>query len=187
MGAEAKKDLHIRQLFLADYNGRSMLIDENFLNGDFLKLYTDAAGSSGYGAIFGTHWFLGKWPVAWKNLNIAVLELFPIVAYIAVRGSQWRNKSICFFTDNEAIVSVINKQTSKDVIILSLVRKLVLLCLRFNINFKSAHVRSGHNVLADLLSRSQVKAFLDMATWADRTPTLVPGKFAPEAYEIRYL
>ena len=46
--------------FLEDYNGRSFFLDYVWLSSAKLHLYTDAAGSLGYGAVFGSHWFCGK-------------------------------------------------------------------------------------------------------------------------------
>ena len=37
----------------------------DFLTGDYLQLYTDAAGGIGYEAICGLEWFYGVWPVEW--------------------------------------------------------------------------------------------------------------------------
>ena len=45
-----------------------------------------------------------------------------------------------FYTDTEALSFTINKQTSRPVCIMFLVRKLLLLCLRQNIEFKARHI-----------------------------------------------
>jgi hypothetical protein len=69
------------------------------------------------------------------------------------------NHSILFFTDNEALVHVINKQSCKDKALMFFVRKLVLVCLNHNILFKAKHIPGTYNRLADLLSRFQVQTF----------------------------
>ena len=68
-----------------------------------------------------------------------------------------RNHSILFFTDNEALVHVINKQSCRDKVLMVLVRKLMLVCLEYNILFKAKHIPGTHNILADSLSRLQVQ------------------------------
>lgn len=73
-----------------------------------------AAGSLGYAAIFGKHWCFGEWPSAWKQFNITILEFFPIVLAIEIWGPLMRDKCIVFFSDNQAVVEIINRQTSKD-------------------------------------------------------------------------
>lgn len=46
-----------------------------------LELYTDAAGSSGFGAFFQGKWSAALWPQSWIDAgftrNLVLLELFP--------------------------------------------------------------------------------------------------------------
>ena len=177
---QVKLDLRVWQEFLDNFNGRAFFLDEDFLNGNYLGLYTDASGSIGYGAVYGAQWFYGTWPLSWQSRNIAVLELFPIVAAVEVWGSAWANKSVCFRTDNEALVPVINKQTSREPHIMDLIRRLVLTCLSFNINFMARHVPGQANILADKLSRGQVYEFRNLAPGVDVMPTQLPAHCLPE-------
>ena len=102
--------------------------------------YTDLAGSLGYAAVLGKRWFYGHWPDCWKSLNITILELFPIVLATEIWGDIMRNNCIVFFSDNHAVVDIINKQTSRESKIMVLVRRLVLNCLKYNILYKSKHI-----------------------------------------------
>ena len=81
-----------------------------------------AAGSKGYGAVFGKHWFCDAWSDSWKSLNIAFLELFPIVIALHIWGPYMANRCVAFYTDNAAIVDIINRQTSKHQLVIILVR-----------------------------------------------------------------
>lgn len=74
-----------------------------------LKFFTDAAGSKGYGAIFGKHWFYNGWPDSWKSMNTVFLELFPIVFTLHIWGPLIANRCVAFYTDNSAIVDIINR------------------------------------------------------------------------------
>ncbi|CAC5401117.1 unnamed protein product [Mytilus coruscus] len=150
-------------------------IIDRWLTSDQLHLFTDASGTYGYGALFGSQWFLGKWDTKWQKQNIAFLELYPIVLAVEIWGHRFENQCIYFHTDNIALVSVINKQTSKDVLIMFLIRRLVLHCLRNNVNFKAKHIYGSKNVLADALSRQQVQKFHRLAPWADTVPKPVPN------------
>jgi hypothetical protein len=38
------------------------------------------------------------------------LKFYPIILALEIWGSLWKNHCILFFTDNEALVSVINKE-----------------------------------------------------------------------------
>ena len=146
---------------------------------DSLQLYTDAAGSIGYGAVCDSQWFYGVWPESWRHYNITALELYPIVAAVVTWGVSWKNRSICFYTDNEVLVSVINRQTSREKTVMTLLRKLVLRCLFFNILFTAKHVAGRDNPLADKLSRFQISEFRAMAPWAAEHPTIIPHHISP--------
>ena len=131
----AKSDLMLWLRFLEDFNGRSFFFGDVWETSQALQLYTDSAGSIGFGAIFGRHWFYGSWPGHWKTYNIALLGLFPIVIAVHIWGSLMSNKRVMFFSDNASVVDVINNQTSKHRGIRVLSRDLVLSCLRNNIMF----------------------------------------------------
>ncbi|CAC5418456.1 unnamed protein product [Mytilus coruscus] len=150
-------------------------IIDRWLTSDQQHLFTDASGTYGYGALFGSQWFLGKGATKWQKQNIAFLELYPIVLAVEIWGHRFENQCIYFHTDNIALVSVINKQTSKDPLIMFLIRRLVLHCLRNNVNFKARHIYGSKNVLADALSRQQVQKFHRLAPWADTVPKPVPN------------
>lgn len=182
--ATTKDDLALWLTFLEKYNGRSFFIDSKFLSGDYLKLYTDSAKSIGYGGLFGPKWFYGTWPASWADFNITILELYPIYAALVVWGHEWQNKSICFFSDNSAVVHIINKQSSKDCKVMVLIRKLVLLCLDLNINFRAAHVEGRLNIYADKISRLQLKDFQAMAPWAEDVPHEIPQCALPSAIDM---
>ena len=62
----------------------------------------------------------------WKSYNVGVLELFPIVLAMHIWGHLMTDKCVMFFTDNTAVVDIINKQTSKHQSIMVLIRDLVL-------------------------------------------------------------
>ena len=174
-----RADLAMWTLFLDQFNGKCLFLDEKWITSEVLELHTDAAGSLGYGAILENRWFYGAWPAEWRNLNIAILELYPIVAATIAWAYKFQNRSILFFTDNMAVVEVINNKTSKDTKILYLLRKLVWTCLNNNIMFKAKHIPGKNNVSADLLSRLQVEEFLRVNPSAYPHPNQLPEDFLP--------
>ena len=89
--------------------------------------------------------------------KISALELYPIMAAVGTWGEGWRNRSICFYTDNLDLVAIINKRSTREVHTMELIRTLVLLCLTFNVNFVARHIPGRVNTLADKLSRCQVQ------------------------------
>ena len=109
---EAQLDVLVWLEFLSNFNGKAFFLYEEQVSSDALQLYTDAAGSVGYGACFRSKWFLGRFPEEWNRANITFLELFPIVIALELWGHLWKNHSIVFYTDNEALTFIINKQSS---------------------------------------------------------------------------
>ena len=103
----SKQDLLLWMRFLDEFNGKSFFLEDTWETSHTLELYTDAAGSIGFGAVFGKHWFGGEWPVTWKSYNIAVLELLPIVLAIHIWGHLMADKCVIFFTDNHRAKSLI--------------------------------------------------------------------------------
>lgn len=169
-----KDDLLVWKEFLHTFNGKYFFLEENFLDDATIQLYTDASGSHGYRAVFGKSWFYGAWDAEWRDINITVKDLYPIVLAVEVWGKRMANSCICFQSDNEALVYVLNKQSSKESNIMFLIRKLVLLSLNFNILFKSEHNPDKKNVLSEALSRLQIQNFLHMMPEAEKVPTSVP-------------
>lgn len=92
-----------------------------------------------------------------------------------------RNQRILFFTDNEALVHVINRSSCGNPRLMFFFRHLVLACLHYNILFRARHVHGVHNQLADSLSRLQVQRFRKLATqYMQLTPTVIPLTLQPQ-------
>ena len=117
--------------------------------------------------------------------NIVILEFSPIVLSVLLWGHWMQNQRIVFFTDNAALVEIINKATSRDPIVMTFVRRLVLACLRFNILFRAQHVPGAKNSLADSLSRLQVSRLKQLAPAGIRAaPTIVPVHLLPCNWQL---
>lgn len=169
-----RKDLALWQAFLQTFNGKSMLLPQFWLHSPHLHLFTDASGSLGYGAVLDRDWFFGAWDTVWAHHNITIKELYPIVMAVSLWAERFANKCIALHTDNEAVVHILNAQSSRDTQIMHLVRKFVLTCLQHNIHFKALHVPGINNPLADALSRLQVDKFKKLAPSAAPLATPVP-------------
>ena len=180
LNSEAKADIALWISFLDRYNGKSMFLSERFLSSNTLSLYTDSAQSLGYGGVYGSRWFYGMFPTPWQSFNITLLELYPIVLAVNIWGPLWKNHCILFFTDNEALTAIINKQSSTDNNIMKLLRCLVLACLQYNVLFQAKHIQGRKNVLADALSRQRIDRFKQLCPLSNPTPTPVPLYLQPE-------
>ena len=92
----------------------------------------------------------------------------------SLRWSHTPFKCISIFTDNGTLVDVINRQTSKEPKVMTLIPHLVLNCLTHNILFRACHIPGFLNVQANHLSRFQVEEFLAPRPDTDIAPTQIP-------------
>ncbi|KAK3107807.1 hypothetical protein FSP39_022643 [Pinctada imbricata] len=174
LNKEAKADLRAWQIFIENFNGKSVFLDDEWIPSDVLSIYTDASGSLGYAAVFGANWFALPWLEEHQQFQITVKELFPIVLLLELWGEQLQNKKILFFSDNIAVVQIINKQSSKEKTLMKLLRRLVLVSLRYNILFKAKHIPGKLNIIADHLSRLKFQEARKAAPWLNLQPSVVP-------------
>ena len=162
MSREVRQDMQIWQAFLRDFNGSVVWRSQPRSNAE-LGLFTDSAGSVGFGAILGSAWCAQRWPVQWEEwgllANIGFLELFPIWVALAVWPEQFRNQSVVFWSDNMSVVECINQQAARCGMILRVLKEIVLLCLRLNVSFRAKHVPGVLNNAADALSRFKMQEF----------------------------
>ena len=180
-----KADLSLWQTFMLGFNGRSFFLNDVWQDSLTLNLYTDAAARLGYSTVIGNECCFGAWPENWKQFNITILEFYPIVLSVLLWGDRMSNQRITFFTDNAALVDIINKATSCDSTVMIFVRQLVLACLNFNILFQARHVPGVKNVLADSLSQLQVTKFKQLApVGAHSSPTVIPDHLLPQSWPI---
>lgn len=178
-----KYDLYVWKEFLSEFNGTTLIPELNWVSNYDLKLFTDSAGgkSKGCGAFYDGKWTHLLWPERWQDTSllrdITYLELIPIALAIFLWGHEFQNKKVLFYSDNAAIVSILNSKTSKSESVLSLLRFVVYCSLKMNIEIKALHIFSKENKLADLISRGQVEQFKKLVPYADPYPCPVPAEF----------
>ena len=79
--------------------------------------------------------------------------------------------------DNQALVTIIKKRTSKSKYVMQLLRPLVLLTMCNNVQFKAVHISGVNNELADSSSRFQTVRFRKLTPAASSTPADIPVEF----------
>lgn len=178
LGLEARKDIHAWLEFLSHYNGKSILLNDKWVSSNHFRLFSDASGL-GYAAILGSHWFQGSWPKSWRPLHIAIKELFPIVLAVQVWGNLLKNNRLLLLCDYKAVVDIINDQSSKDKLLMSLLRTLTVSAMQYNLVLAAKHVKGKYNVVADALSRFQNKVAFEQAQFLDQLETPVPDSLLP--------
>lgn len=73
---EARTDIAAWKLFIDSFNGKSLFMSDQWLSSDHFKLFTDAAGSLGFAAVFSHMWFAESWSSPLDSYDITVKELF---------------------------------------------------------------------------------------------------------------
>ena len=81
------------------------------------------------------------------------LELVPVVLAFYLWSKELANKKIILHINNQALVSVLNKSSSKSKMVISLVRPLVLICMQYNILFRAVYIPTKLNIIADSISK----------------------------------
>ena len=181
---EIKEDLYIWQNFMMHHNGKTIISKAEVLNSTDLNFYSDSL-FVGFGATFGSKFIQGTFPTHWRDLGIQYLELYPIFLMVNIFAHKVPRKHIIFHCDNEAVVQIINKQSTPIPTLMNLVRKMVLILLRHNITFKSAHIPGMENKLCDALSRQEAPLHLLEAYRMDKTPTIIPAHLLPKNFQTK--
>ena len=123
--------------------------------------------------------------MSWQKLHITILELCAVFVLVATFAHKIRNSNINFYTDNMAVKSILNKQSSRNKTAMRIVRPLVLALVRYNIHLRMFFVPGVCNVIPDRLSRFQAdREFLRCQGLAP-TPTAVPEQIMPNNWNIK--
>ena len=129
LNLEIREDLKTWKLFLDRYNGISFFRYRQYISTNDLHMYSDAC-KLGFGATFKNYWIQDQYPLAWQNMHITVLEIYPIFILLSIFGSHISNSNVLFFCDNSSVCHIINKQSSKHPFIMKVVRSLFLLLVK---------------------------------------------------------
>ena len=108
-------------------------------------------------------WLLAStipWPMEWSSVNIMAKELVPIIISCMVWGSLLKQRSTEFHCDIQGLVAVINKGSSKDAVVMHLLRCIWFFTAVFDIHITATHIAGKLNNAADMLSRNQAAKFL---------------------------
>ena len=176
---DCKADIKMWQYLLTNWNGISFFLDNHITKAHDMYLFTDAAGSKGFGGFYQNQWFNGAWTTELSGftndqISIAFQELYPVVVAAILWGHCWARKRILFYCDNQATVHIINKGRSKSPVIMRLMRRLVITAGINNFAFLAEHLPGSQNSIADALSRFQMSRFRLLAPNAIEKPCPIP-------------
>ena len=188
---EIREDLQVWLVFLQEFNGVTYIPEKVWATSDSLRLFTDAAGSAHFGAasFLDGQWCFLPWPKAWCDhailRDLTFLEMIPVLLAVFLWHGSFQNRRVHLYVENEALVDVLNKQTSKSKLLMQLVRPFVLTSMKYNIMFKAVHVSSRDNVIADSISRKQWGRFRQAAPEAENEPLAIPQGFLSVLSNLR--
>ncbi|XP_006814834.1 uncharacterized protein LOC102809372 [Saccoglossus kowalevskii] len=167
-------DLQWWRDFLPMWNGSAHFLQSKWTPSPEMELYTDASSTLGCGGYFNGEWFSLPWssiPSSTKpDLSIAWKELLPIFLACSIWGSLWHGKKVLFHCDNESIVNIWRKGSSRCPFIMALVRAIFFKAAKSNFHVMVTHISGINNNIADSLSRLQLQRFRSLAPQATKYP-----------------
>ena len=164
---EVRADLELWLTFLSHPSIYARpFMDLNTANGysEEVDFFTDASANPllGCGGISDDSWFILQWDEKFITKfcpSINYLELFAVTVGIVLWVNKYKNRRITIFCDNNSVVYMINKNSSKCKNCMVLLRILILQGLTHNVKISAKHVPGVQNTYSDLLSRLKYKEF----------------------------
>ena len=110
----------------------------------------------GGGAFFGNEFWSTSFPpwLSKSEIPIHVKEFWVVVVSVMLWGEQWRGRPVYIFSDNTAVVNVLDREKPRDPALQQLLREfLYVVCTRSFTPF-IRHIGTEENKIADFLSRN---------------------------------
>lgn len=158
------------------WNKKCIFYEDGWRYSIDLFLANDAS-DWGCGGVFKTRWFMFPWSKEEKKMTIAWREMLAILWACALWGPNFIGKRIIIFCDNQSIVFSVNNGSCKCPEIMSLIRALYHICVKYNFECKLRYIASLANKEADALSRNNIQEFLKLVPNANALPDILCDKF----------
>ena len=166
----AIEDLQWWSRYLRYFNGTELIYpnaSENMSLSSMIKYDMNVccgdAQPNGGGAYYKNEYWSTKFPewIADDNTPIHIKEFWVVIVSTAMWGHRWKGQVIYLFSDNQAVVDVLERERPRDPNMLALLREfLYLVCTRrFTPVFRYVDTKS--NFIADFLSREQDQRNID--------------------------
>ena len=175
LNQEARSDIEWWASFVEPWNGISLINSVTTVQPQ-ITVTSDASGSWGCGAFWGTRWFQMEWDGLLFAAHIAIKEMVPVVIASAIWGREWEGKSIRILSDNAAVVAAINNNTSRVKEIAHLLRCLAFVVAQWQCHLSAAHIPGAHNTVADAISRNNLANLRILYPQLSAEPDRVPAE-----------
>lgn len=170
---DARSDIEWWCQFSASWNGIAMMRSVERSQVSF-TMTSDASGNWGCGAFSGRLWFKLQWVDSYKDCHITAKELVPIVIGAAIWGEEWRGQTVRVWCDNAAVVSTINRGSSRNREAMHLARCLAFIKAKLECDLIASHIPGANNTRADSLSRNNLALFRALHPQAYQEPSAIP-------------
>ncbi|XP_006821480.1 uncharacterized protein LOC102808314 [Saccoglossus kowalevskii] len=131
----------------------------------------------GCGGYFNGEWFSSSWEKILSTnspeLSIAWKELLPILLACLIWGNSWFGKRVMFHCNNESVVHIWSKGSTRCPYIMTLVWAIFFKAAKSNFHVMVTHIRGTNNNVADALSRLQIQRFRQIAPEAAKQPVSI--------------
>ena len=170
-----KADIEWWMRFLPEWNGTCSFLQLDETSASSMHLFTDAAGSTGCGALYEDSWFYFAWPEWMKNAQppIAFYEMMPVYLACIVWGVNWQKKRLLFHSDNLAVVYAWKKKSSAHNGMMELMRQIHFVAAKNNFDIQITHIAGVDNSIADAISRCDLERFRLLKPTAKPQPEVV--------------
>jgi hypothetical protein len=162
LSEECRKDLLWWRTFLKEYNGITMIENEDAIQLSLEQLldkpFTICVGDAtltGGGAWHGKSYWSRQLPHSLRDHKIPVhiKEFLVVIVSTKLWGGQWSGKVVQIFCDNDAVCDVINGERPTDPKMLSLLREFKFLVCKFCFHPTLRKISTTDNFIADHISR----------------------------------
>ena len=153
---QLRRDLRWWLEFLPRWNGSFPLIAP--IDGRaHTSVYTDSSRLAG-AAVHGDRWIAFTWPLSATEAaacSMSWLEMVPILAAVMTWGHLWRGQRVRIHCDNMGVVAIWRRGWSHSPLLMDAIRHLLFLAATAECILDLTYIRSGHNTVADALSRGR--------------------------------
>ena len=175
---DSNRIISLPEWFLPDLQWWSSLLEVFNGSAKVIKTVCDLGGlvstdssKSGFGGVWNDDWFLGSWisqsdpnsppdhhiesaPSSYTvDMNINILELWPVVVAAQRWGSRWSGMKVKVMTDNTQVLHMINTGRSSSVNCMFWIRELFWISFIYNFQLVASHISTSDNIIPDFLSR----------------------------------
>ena len=149
-----------------------------------LNFFSDASSgkSKGFGCYYKNEFIYGRWEKGYiENFEpcIEYLEFYALCIGLFTWRNKLRNKRVVVFCDNNAVVGMITKNSTRCRHCMILMRMMVKLSLECNMRIFAVHIKREKNKIADSLSKLNLNKFFRLALHMKKVPESLPIKLWP--------